>query len=174
MATNDVPGANPVNADKLSRGCWAEHDDGSLIFVKDIDENDRVIFEMYDVGTGGDPVYYPHAMTKLDFENQFSSFGAKKDKTKKDTIKWTWHDKTPFPWEKVMKIVKSPLPGMSATDTISAAKRIAESLKARSSFLDEDHVDQVRDDASKGKTRFARAAEAFMKGLSEAMQELGE
>lgn len=34
MSTNDVPGANPVNKDILAAGCWAEHADGSLLFVK--------------------------------------------------------------------------------------------------------------------------------------------
>lgn len=43
MATYDSPGSNPANNDKLSRGNWAEHADGSLIYVKDIDENDRVV-----------------------------------------------------------------------------------------------------------------------------------
>lgn len=31
MATDDVPGANPANADVLCAGCWAEHDDGSKL-----------------------------------------------------------------------------------------------------------------------------------------------
>lgn len=31
MSTNDVPGAKTENRDVLAMGCWAEHEDGSLI-----------------------------------------------------------------------------------------------------------------------------------------------
>lgn len=34
MSTQDVPGANRANRDQLASGCWAEHEDGSLLFVK--------------------------------------------------------------------------------------------------------------------------------------------
>ncbi len=138
MSTNDVPGANKANFDKLSRGCWAEHADGSLIYVKDIDENDRVIFEILDLKASVAPVHYSHAMALKEFEKQFS-FDPKNPKG----LKWTWHDKTPFPWEKVMKVVSSPVPSMSADDTLSAAAKIAESLRARMQDLDEDALEEM-------------------------------
>ena len=140
MSTIDCPGANPVNNDKLSRGCWAEHKDSSLIFVKDIDENDRVIFEMYDLTDPKDPVYYPHAMSKTDFEKQFSY------KSKVQDVKWTWHDKTPFVWDKVMRIISNPVPARPAEAQISAAKKVAESLKAKACALDEVHLTNAKGD----------------------------
>ena len=33
MSTNDVPGAKAANGDELAALNWAEHDDGSYIFV---------------------------------------------------------------------------------------------------------------------------------------------
>lgn len=129
MATNDVPGANPKNNDKLSRGCWAEHEDGSLIFVKDIDENDRVIFEIYDLSNDKHPVYYPQALTLKEFEKTFSYNPGKKDTSK---IKWTWHDKTAMPWERVMRVIKNPLAvSANVQDSLTAATQVAESLRAR-------------------------------------------
>ena len=139
MATSDVPGANPVNKDKLTRGCWAEHEDGSLIYVKDIAENDVVVFEMYDFKRPGEPVYYPSAMPLVDFQKTFSFNPKKKDKT---NLKWTWHDKTPMPWERVMREIEQPTPvAANVADTLSAAARIAESLHARMHVaVDADHV----------------------------------
>ena len=48
MSTTDVPGANPANRDELGVGSWAEHADGSLIFVEST-EGDRVVYSMFDV-----------------------------------------------------------------------------------------------------------------------------
>lgn len=129
MATNDTPGSNPENKDKLARGCWAEHEDGSLIFVKDIDENDRVIFEMYDFKNPAHPVYYPAALTLSQFHKQFS-YDAKK--VGSVHLKWTWHDKTPMPWDKVMRLIDQPSPvAANPQDTLSAAAQMAQSLQLR-------------------------------------------
>ena len=48
MSTNDVPGADPRNSDELATGCWAEHEDGSLIFVESTEVN-RVIYSVFDM-----------------------------------------------------------------------------------------------------------------------------
>lgn len=90
MSTNDVPGANPKNAYVLAAGCWAEHADGSLIYVKGT-ENDQVVYEIYDIAQDP-PVYYQDAMREKAFKQQFSfpPVGASPEE-------WTWHDKTPFP-----------------------------------------------------------------------------
>lgn len=77
MATNDVPGANPSNADQLRMGCWAEHEDGSLIFVKSV-EGSRVIYELYDVASNP-IVQYTDAMPEEGFKTQFSWDPKKKD-----------------------------------------------------------------------------------------------
>lgn len=133
MSTNDVPGANPANKDKLSRGSWAEHEDGSMIYVLDIDENGRVIANMYDFKDPEKPVFYPLAMSTKDFNETFS-FNPKGAKKKKDIadIKWTWHDKTPFDWNKVMLIIQTPEPqAANVSHTLSAAARIAQSLQSK-------------------------------------------
>lgn len=139
MATTDVPGYNPTNNDKLSRGSWAEHDDGSLIFVKDIDENDRVIFDLYDLANLQHPIFYPNALALYEFEKTFSYEPKKK---KKVNLKWTWHDKTEFPWERVMRVIQSPLPvATNVQDTLTAAAQMAQSLNFRlSEVLTQDHI----------------------------------
>jgi hypothetical protein len=48
MSTNDVPGARAENHDQLAIGCWAEHDDGSLVLVEST-EAGRVIFSVFDL-----------------------------------------------------------------------------------------------------------------------------
>lgn len=54
MSTNDVPGANPKNADVLAMGCWAEHEDGSLIFVESV-EGGTVVYSIFDIAPKGKP-----------------------------------------------------------------------------------------------------------------------
>lgn len=159
MATNDVPGANPANADVLATGCWAEHDDGSLLFVKGT-ENSQVVYELYDIAQ--DPsVYYQDAMREDAFKESFSypPVGQSADK-------WTWHDKTPFPWNKVMKTFDKPRPvHADVHDTLSAAARVAQSLRLRAKQLTEQDVaqgtDQVRTKGRSILERIERAIEAF-------------
>lgn len=124
MSTNDVPGANPANGDKLAMGCWAEHKDGSLIFVEGAEDN-RVVYSVFDMAK--DPIMeYRDAMVKDQFNLMFT----------KDA--WTWHDKTPFPWNKVIK--KGAMDGprhASAADTLNAAEKLAERLKLRGAKVTE-------------------------------------
>lgn len=135
MATNDVPGANAVNKDILGAGAWAEHKDGSLIFVKGHEKN-MVVFEIYD--SAADPiVFYQDAMNESDFKKQFSvpPTGISKDH-------WTWHDKTPFPWDRVMKTVKRPVPTHADVgEQLSAAARVGEALKLRAQRLAPEDVE---------------------------------
>lgn len=134
MATSDVPGANAANADTLHAGCWAEHADGSLIYVKGT-EGDRVVYEIYDMAMDP-PAVYTDAMTRAGFEKQFSYAP-----TGKSTDKWTWHDKTPFDWDRVIKHVERPRPGFaSAHDQLSAAARVAQSLKLKGRAIDEEEL----------------------------------
>lgn len=146
MSTQDVPGANPRNYDELAMGCWAEHSDGSLIFVEST-EADRIVFSMFDVKAK--PILeYRDAMPKTDFEKAFSwDPKAKETKTAKGKVpqeKWTWHDKTPFPWDRIIKQGFSD--GMrhaSADETRTAAERIAESLRIRGREYDERHEHRI-------------------------------
>lgn len=143
MSTNDVPGASARNADELAAGCWAKHNDGSLIFVEGT-ENDKVVFVMFDLATEP-PTEYRTAMPTAGFKKSFSfpPVGTSKDK-------WTWHDKTPFPWDDVMKSIKTTRPSSpSAEQTISAAKRVADSLNARGQKLQEENYEHMTETASR-------------------------
>lgn len=131
MSTNDVPGACPANADTLHMGCWGEHEDGSLIFVKST-EGDRVIYEMYDPSQT--PIlFFQDAMVEAGFKQKYSwdpknpskSFG-----------KWTWHDKTAFPWDKVIKAARPGLMHASAADQLSAAQKVAQAIGAAPAPVD--------------------------------------
>jgi len=69
MSTNDVPGAKPENHDVLAMGAWAEHDDGSLIFVEAV-EAGTVVYSIFDVQDP--PVEYRDAMPETGFKERFS------------------------------------------------------------------------------------------------------
>lgn len=161
MATQDCPGANPANADQLKSGCWAEHEDGSLIYVKGT-ESGQIVYEIYDLAQEP-PVYYNDAMREDDFKKAFSfpPVGTSKEK-------WTWHDKTPMPWNRVMRTFGKPKPEHADVhDTLSAAARVAESLRLRGQKLAEsDVVNQVATEGQKAAVsiyqRFKRAFDAFM------------
>ena len=162
MATQDVPGANPANADKLAAGCWAEHRDGSLIYVKGT-ENQQVVYELYDVAQVP-PVYYQDAMREDAFKTQFSFPPAGTS-----AEKWTWHDKTPFPWSRVMKTFDKPSPVYADVhDTLTAAARVAQSLRLRARKLDPGVVEpNVEKTEKKGRAiidRIQKAIDAFMEG----------
>jgi len=121
MSTNDVPGSNPQNGDKLSIGNWAEAEDGSLVLVEG-NENNRVIFSVFD--TSVTPVMeYRDSMSLPEFERYFSI-----RPTGQSSIKWTWHDKTLFPWDSVIKQGSRPGSRMaSADDAVEQAGLITRS-----------------------------------------------
>lgn len=129
MSTPDVPGYNPKNNDKLSKGNWAEHEDGSLIYVTDITPKGKVIFELIDLKNRNNPLKYTHAKDLRDFQKSFSYNPKSSDI---DQIKWTWHDKSPFPWEVVMKQLTNPTPLLpDVMDEPNAATKVAQSLQCR-------------------------------------------
>jgi len=139
MSTNDVPGAVESNHDELRMGCWAEHKDGSLLFVQSTEMN-RVVFSMFDMSLDP-PIEYREAMPEAGFKKAFSWDDGKKSTKVKDKdipmIKWTWHDKTPFPWNKVIKAGISDGPKSAAAEHVkSAAERIAESLESKAQEFD--------------------------------------
>lgn len=159
MATHDVPGANPDNCDQLAGGAWAEHEDGSLLFVKGT-ENACIVYELYDLAQDP-PVYYQDAMNKDSFERAFSHppIGDSDEQ-------WTWHDKTPFPWSRVMKTFDKPRPiHADVHDTLSAAARVAESLRLRARQVEQSAVEprteQIRRKGRSILERIERALEAF-------------
>lgn len=145
MSTNDVPGANSKNCDVLAMGCWAESSDGSLIFVESV-ENGRAIYSMFDAAT--QPIMeYRDAMPVDEFKTVFSwqadrsKIKNKKSKNVPADIKWVWHDKTPFPWDSVIKKgAKDGLKYASAADQLSDAQRVADSLSLRAEKFSADHM----------------------------------
>jgi hypothetical protein len=161
--THDVPGANPGNADVLKAGCWSEHDDGSLIYVKGT-EGQQIVYEIYDVAQEP-PVYYQDAMREEDFKESFSF-----PPTGTSSEKWKWRDKTPFPWHKVMKTFDKPRPVHSDVhDTLTAATRVAQSLRLRAQNLHpEDVSPKIDQEVPKGGRtiwqRIQRAIEVLAEG----------
>lgn len=129
MSTQDCPGANPANGDTLRALCWAEHDDGSLIFVEST-ENGRVIYSMFDVST--DPITeYRDSMPEAGFKKAFSHDAGDSD------IPWTWHDKSPFPWDRIISLGgRDGIRHSHADDLLSAAQRVARSRKVKGSEFD--------------------------------------
>lgn len=153
MSTHDVPGANPKNQDVLAAGCWAEHDDGSLIFVEG-NEGGTVVFSMFDLAVQL-PVEYRKAMHEQAFKDMFSW-----KPSDPDSEQWTWHDKTAFPWERVMADFPEGAKPVSADDQISAARRVAESLEARAGAVRERHY---------ARPTLQEAATKIMEGISDAI-----
>jgi len=163
MSTHDVPGANPANNDQLKMGCWAEHEDGSLIFVEST-EGERVVYSMFDIAKT--PLLeYRDAMAKATFEKTFTY--DPDDDLDPAKIVWTWHDKTPFDWNRVIRAGGQDGPRhASAEHTRTAAQRVAESLELRG--------DQIsRDLGHRAETVVNRSRGVWDK-LSRAIAELGK
>jgi hypothetical protein len=156
MGSHDVPGANKANVDELNIGCWAEHQDKSLLYVKGI-EGDTVVFELYDT-MHTPPTVYTHALPTVAFKKQFSypPTGTSKER-------WLWHDKTTFPWDRVMATIGKPKPEFAtAEQTICAAQRIAESLGARAREVSQEGTAHEQDIATqKGRAILDRIAKAI-------------
>lgn len=153
MSTNDVPGSYKDNNDELSMGCWAEHDDGSLIFVESTEGN-NVVYSIFDVAREP-PVEYRSAMAQASFEKTFSYRSGSKEK-------WVWHDKMPFPWDRVMTNFPEGERATSAEDSLNAAQRVAESLHLRAQEVSRDRAprsEERRDTAAGLFSRIVRAIE---------------
>lgn len=158
MSTHDVPGANSANQDRLAMGAWAEHEDGSLIVVEAV-EAGSVVYSIFDVAQSP-PVEYRDAMPEDGFEDQFTWKATGKGSKSKTNEKWTWHDKTPFPWDRVMRDFPAGVRTVSAAEEMSAARRVAESLQLRAGEVRERH----------GITpTMQRAATKIMEGIAEAI-----
>lgn len=165
MATNDVPGAKVENNDDLHTGCWAEHEDGSLIFVEGV-EGGKVIYSVFDLST--DPITeYRDAMLLSAFEEKFSW------DTDNDEDKWTWHDKTSFPWNKVIKLgAKDGTRFASADDLITAAKRVAKSRELISGAFKEEEKSPIVDIKIKPKTLEDRIENIIINKIQKALDKL--
>ncbi len=160
MSTQDVPGANPRNADKLDVGCWAEDDDRTSLVHVIGHEGGSVVFQLYDLNEK--PIlHYQDAMLEPDFKQFFSA-----PPTGDSDVTWTWHDKATFPWDRVMKHVSGKAPIHSdVNDQLSIAQRIATKLGLRAKKLSEQDVTpQVADErTAKGMAVMERLATAIGK-----------
>lgn len=148
MSTQDVPGHGSAKSDVLGMGVWGEHTDGSLLFVEST-EGGRVIYSIFDMAQTP-IVEYRDAMPEKGFKEAFS-YGNKHSKVDKG---WRFHDKTPFPWDKVMSAgAKDGMRYASATDQLNAAQRVAESIEARGQNFDPDKWTHLRENVGrKGRT----------------------
>lgn len=143
MSTNDVPGHKPENNDKLAMGCWAESEqpnDKSLILVESV-ENGRVIFSVFDCNRT--PIMeYRDAMPEGDFKTYFSW----KPGEQKPGGKWRWHDRTLFPWNRIIREgSQDGFKYASAAEQLSAAEQVREHLRMRQSR--QVNEEEVRDRA---------------------------
>lgn len=161
MSTNDVPGAKPENRDVLMMGAWAEHADGSLALVQSV-EAGRVVYSLFDVDVVP-PVEYRDAMSEAGFKKTFSWDPTKPESA--TNIEWTWHDKTPFPWERVMDQFPAGQKHVSAVAQMTAAQRVAESLHLRAEQVDVRQAQQQR-------PTLQRAAGTILSGIREAISAL--
>lgn len=163
MSTNDVPGANPKNHDELAMGCWAEHRDGSLIFVMST-EDGRAVYSIFDMEK--QPITeYRDTMAVGAFKKAYS--WNPKDPASE---KWTWHDKTPFPWDRIIsKGARDGVRYASADDQLSAAERVRRSREihdVREVDLEEIElrVDRLGEKAERIVNRLQRAISKLPKG----------
>jgi hypothetical protein len=148
VSTNDVPGAKADNRDVLAMGCWAEHEDGSMILVESV-EAGTVVYSIFDMAK--DPVReYRDAINEWDFKQRFSY----------DPLA-----KTAFPWDTVMEDFPSGEKHASANAEITAAQRIADSLKLRAEPLREriTRPNREQQPATTIMNRIHAAIEAFAK-----------
>lgn len=157
MSTSDVPGANPSNSDDLHMGCWGEHEDGSLIFVKST-EGDRVIYEMYDLNQT--PVlFFQDAMIESGFKSKFSWDPKNPNKS---FGKWTWHDKSAFPWDRIIKNARPGLTYASAADQLSAAQKVAQAMGHTAAPVDPNKLQHLVDQMGpRGKFMMAKIQAAI-------------
>lgn len=148
MSTNDVPGAVPANHDTLAMGNWAEsaEDNGkSVLFIYSV-ENGTVVYSMFD-RTKTPVLEYRDAMRLLEFEKVFTFKPDTKGKSANKGGKWVWHDKTPFPWDQLIKEgLNDGQKFASASDLLKEADRIRELHASHMGPDPEEPDDEEEDD----------------------------
>lgn len=164
MSTSDVPGYRASNGDELAMGCWAEAADGSLILVEAV-EGGRVVYSIFDLEK--EPVVeYRDAMAEGAFKKSFSYDPNAKQKAER----WTWHDKTPFPWDRIIdKGGRAGARYATAEDHLTAAERIKRSRELhRGEPVDvaelESRIDRLGDKAAGIIRRLQQAISKASKG----------
>lgn len=159
MSTEDVPGYKPENRDQLAMGCWAEHEDESLILVEST-EGGRVIYNIFDMSKKP-VVEYRDSMAEGAFKKAFSWSSGK------STERWTWHDKTPFPWDRIIKAgARDGVRHADVEDLITAAERVRRSREIHQGHV----VDEA--EVSSRVERLGDKAERILDRLQRAISEL--
>ena len=150
MSTEDCPGYGNAKADVLKTGCWAEHEDKTLIFIEST-EGGRCVYSVFDMSR--QPVLeFRDSMAIGAFQREFSWSAG--DDTKKD--RWTWHNRTPFPWDRVIKAgARDGVRYADVEDQLTAAERIRRRREIqRSQPVDPEEiatrVDHIADKAAQG------------------------
>ncbi len=134
MSTNDVPGFNPINNDELCMGVWADHEDGSLMLVQS-SEGGRIIYTLFDL-SADPPLQYNDTMAEKSFKRTYSWPDS--------DDKWTWHDKSPFPWDQVIDAGVQQGPGYASAEALeTAAARVAKSRDLKSKGFDKDDAEEM-------------------------------
>ena len=166
MSTNDAPGAVARNRDELAMGCWSEHEDGSLLFVEST-ENGRVIYSIFDMSDDDDIVEYRDSMKEKAFKKHFT-WRADADDDDLAQIKWTWHDKTPFPWDRVIAEGAKDGPRYTHADKqLSAAAKVARSRELKGVPLDPASKTHLVE-----QTHGKKVAKAIRKAIQKAIDKL--
>lgn len=159
MSTYDVPGANAINQDVLDIGCWAEHQDGSFILVEGFTDSDKsVVYSIFDTNTNP-PVSYRDTMLLEDFYYNYSTINE-------EDVKWLWHDKTPFPWEKFI-IDKMPMSQrvVLTAEQISVAKKVADDLGLNKTGLTINDIEEKKKSISEKKSISSKIRSKIGKAL---------
>jgi hypothetical protein len=140
-------------------------------------EGSRVIYSIFDMAK--EPAMeYRDAMPEVSFKATYSydATGAKKLNER-----WTWHDKTPFPWDRIIKNgIKNGARLPSADHTLTAAERIVETRKRHISTAAErvaaelklqgENLDPAR--AEDRMDRFMDRMETIFGGIARALSRL--
>ena len=159
MSTNDVPGAKASNNDELAMGCWAEHKDGSLIFVEST-EGDRVVYSVFDVSK--DPaVEFRDTMPISGFKSKFS-WNPSDPKSEK----WLWKDKSPFDWDRVIGAgFADGVKSVHVEHQLNAAERVAQSRAMVGKDVNPDDYSHLTE-------KLVAAGQAIMEGIQGAISGL--
>ena len=143
MSTCDVPGldtkASTSKMDELAIGVWGDHTDGSLILVEGIEQG-RVVFSIFDMSPTP-PMEYRDSLPEVQFKRQFSFNSS--DSIVKDG--WSWHDKTQFPWSRIMDNFPDGTRYPSADMAMNEAQRISRLKALRGSVVKRENYSHMRD-----------------------------
>jgi hypothetical protein len=147
MSTQDVPGFDDLKSDakqdELHIGVWGEHSDNSLILVEGVEQG-RVVFSIFDMSPTP-PMEYRDSLPEKQFKSQFS-FNSKSSIIKQG---WVWHDKTQFPWNKIMDNFPDGTRYPSADVAVNEAQRIAKIKSLRGAIVKKENYTHMMDQIGK-------------------------